>query len=213
MYIDPTILAVATGLVGATGAMIWSYLMASKVAAPRAKRLIVEALTTEGAELKAVREHLINPALEATETRFNEQTASNGDEIAESIESALNARLEAFSNELGPTVSQHVMMAFRQVEAQQAKRTGEFLKQMGIDEQLEGLEEEVRQEAMAQMGPQAQIAMEILNTKIPKKASIIEKTIMQFAKAQAAQLVQGNMMGADTTHVEAPSTSRGFGVR
>lgn len=115
---------------------------------------------------------------------------------------------------IAQVVGRHVEMQFRQIEAQQAKRTGQFLKDMGIDEALGDLEAGAREEAMAALGPQAQVAMEILNTKIPKKASLIEKTVMQFAKAQAAQLVQGQMAGLQGAAVEAPKeVSRGFGVR
>jgi len=113
---------------------------------------------------------------------------------------------------IGQVVSKHMEMAFRQVEAQQAKRTGQFLKEMGVDEQLAGLEEHVREEALAAAGPQAQAMMEILNMKVPKKASIIEKLVMQSAKAQAAQMLQGSF-GATAEVAPSAPVGRGFGVR
>ena len=114
---------------------------------------------------------------------------------------------------IGQVVSKHMEMAFRQVEAQQAKRTGQFLKEMGVDEQLAGLEEHVREEALAAAGPQAQAMMEILNMKVPKKASIIEKLVMQSAKAQAAQMLQGQMPSIGQVESTAPSPRSGIGVR
>ena len=119
---------------------------------------------------------------------------------------------DAMAAAVGPIVTKHMEMAFRQVEAQQAKRTGQFLKEMGVDEQLAGLEEHVREEALAAAGPQAQAMMEILNMKVPKKASIIEKLVMQSAKAQAAQMLQGSF-GATAEVAPSASVGRGFGVR
>ena len=120
---------------------------------------------------------------------------------------------DAMAAAVGPIVTKHMEMAFRQVEAQQAKRTGQFLKEMGVDEQLAGLEEHVREEALAAAGPQAQAMMEILNMKVPKKASIIEKLVMQSAKAQAAQMLQGQMPSIGQVESTAPSPRSGIGVR
>ena len=204
--IDPVLLATATGLIGAVGAMIWSFLMASKVAAPRAAQksrlLLVNILTGATEEdreiLDKVRGSLVRPEVERVLAEIPD---------FEVPEFAIDY------DALGSAVGKHVEMQFRQVEAQKAKLTGQFLKDMGIDEALGDMEEAAREEAMAALGPQAQIAMEILNTKIPKKASLVEKTVMQFAKAQAAQLIQGQMPGqaAQAAPVEAPA--RGFGVR
>ena len=213
--IDPTLLAVATGLIGATGAMIWSYLMASKVAAPRAaaksRLLLVNILTGATEEdkeiLESVRANLVRPEVERV-------TAELEAKIAE-IPDPQDIEIPEIDYEgIAQLVGKHVEMQFRQVEAQQAKRTGEFLRSMGIDEALGELEAGAREEALQALGPQAQVAMEILNTKIPKKASLIEKTVMQFAKAQAAQLVQGQMGGiAQEAPREPVSANRGFGVR
>ena len=214
MYIDPTMLATATGVIGATAAAVWSYLMASRVAAPRAKRLIVEALTSDGPEVNAVREALITPALNASYERIDARTASGAHDVALEVERAVNASYEAFSNEIGPLVSRHIDMALKQAEAQQSKRVGMFLKEMGVDQQLEALEEGVREEALQAMGPTAQIAAEIMSTKIPKKASMVERTIMQFAKAQAASMLSGQVPGQAAGVVESsrPAGS-GIGVR
>ena len=113
---------------------------------------------------------------------------------------------------IGQVVSKHMEMAFRQVEAQQAKRTGQFLKEMGIDDKLKDLEGAAREQAMAQMGIEGQIAMEILEMKVNKKASVVEKLVLQKAKLEAAKMIQGSM-GADETIIQPASVGRGFGVR
>ena len=194
--IDPLMVASLTGIIGAILAATWSFLMAAKVAAPRAasksKLLLVGILTGESEEdkriLGTIQERLIRPEVEkltATLPKFDEESlAIDYAEMAEELKPII-----------GPIVSEHMQMAFRQVEAQQAKRTGEFLKNMGVDEQLKGMEAGMREEALAELGPQAAIMMEILETKIPKKASVVEKLIMQSAKAQAAKMLQG-MAGA-----------------
>ena len=85
---------------------------------------------------------------------------------------------------------------------------------MGIDDQLKGMEEGMKQEALAELGPQAAIMMEILETKIPKKASLVEKVVMQSAKAQAAKILQG-MAGATqgvTQEAAAAAYNPGYGT-
>ena len=200
MYIDPTLLATMTGLIGALAAATWSYLMASKVAAPRAKRMIVDALTHEGPELVAVREHLIQPALDAQRAVAATQTAAGQAAIAAELERIVKANLGALSIDagalaeaIGPQVSTHINMALKQAEAQQGKRIGAFLKDMGLDEQLGELEAGAREQAMAALPAQAQVLMEIMNTKIPKSATTSERVLMQAAKVTAAQLLQGGM--------------------
>jgi len=119
---------------------------------------------------------------------------------------------DAMAAAVGPIVTKHMEMAFRQVELQQAKRTGQFLKEMGIDDKLKDLEGAAREEAMAQMGIEGQIAMEILEMKVNKKASVVEKLVLQKAKLEAAKMIQGSM-GADETIIQPASVGRGFGVR
>lgn len=147
------------------------------------------------------------------ETRVNAQLAKIDAVLAElpDVED-MQLDAEALAAVVGPIVSTHMEMAFRQVEAQQAKRTGQFLKEMGVDEQLRGMEEGMKAEALAEMGPQAAIMMEILETKIPKKASVVEKLIMQSAKAQAAKMLQG-MAGGTTVEASPVGGSGSFGVR
>lgn len=208
--VDPTMLAVATGLIGAAGAMVWSFLMASKVAAPRAAQksrlLLVNILTGASTEDKAILETIRGTLIRPEIERLTEDMPKlDPDDLA--------IDYDEIATRVGPVVSSHMEMAFRQVEAQQAKRTGEFLKEMGIDEHLAGVEESLREEALMAAGPQAQALMEILNMKIPKKASVIEKVVMQTAKAQAAQLLQGGIGLEKAAPAESVSRSSGFGVR
>jgi len=83
---------------------------------------------------------------------------------------------------------------------------------MGVDDKLKDLEGAAREEAMAQMGIEGQIAMEILEMKVNKKASVVEKLVLQKAKLEAAKMIQGSM-GADETIIQPASVGRGFGVR
>ena len=186
MMIDALMWSVMMALGGATGAMIWSYAMARFVAAPRAKKMIVESLTTEGPELVAVREHLIQPALDAQKGVFPEITVPSAEDIASAVEQAVNANL-------GPQISTHVNMALKQMEAQQSKRVGQFLKDTGLDEQLEALEDGVKAEALAQAGPMAQFVAEVMAAKIPKNATTAEKAWLTISKAAAAQMAQSGM--------------------
>ena len=208
--IDPTMLAAATGVIGATLAAIWSFLMAAKVAAPRAakksKLLLVNILTgatpEDQAILGTIQEKLIRPEVErmsAAMPKLDEEAlAIDYDEIAEAV---------------GPIVTKHMEMAFRQVEAQQAKRTQQFLNEMGVDDKLKDLEGAAREQAMAQMGIEGQIAMEILEMKVNKKASVVEKLVLQKAKLEAAKMIQGSM-GAEETIIQPASVGRsGIGVR
>ena len=202
MYIDPTLLATMTGLIGALAAATWSYLMASKVAAPRAKRMIVDALTREGPELVAVREHLIQPALDAQKQAFTAIPMPTAMQIASEVENAVKANLgalsidtEALAQAIGPQISTHVNMALKQMEAQQSKRVGQFLKDAGLEDQLEGMTEAMKEEALAQAGPGAQFLAEIMAAKIPKNATVAEKAWLTISKAAAVQMAQNGMMG------------------
>lgn len=106
---------------------------------------------------------------------------------------ALSIDAGALAEAIGPQVSTHINMALKQAEAQQGKRIGAFLKDMGLDEQLGELEAGAREQAMAALPAQAQVLMEIMNTKIPKSATTSERVLMQAAKVTAAQLLQGGM--------------------
>ena len=212
--IDPMMFATLTGILGAMLAALWSYLMASKVAAPRAKRLIVEALTTDGPEVQAVRAALIQPALDAQYAAFTGQTAAGGTQIASEVENAVNSALEAFNANLGPMMSNHINMALKQAEAQQSKRVGGFLKELGLEDQMAALEDGVREQAMEALPAQAQVLMEIMQTKIPKSATTSERILMQAAKVTAAQLLQGGMAAQLGQPAGAVSElGKGFGVR
>lgn len=122
---------------------------------------------------------------------------------------------EALVAAIGPVVSQHMEMAFHQVEAQQAKRVGAFLKDMDLEGQLGELEEGVRAQAMEALPAQAQVLMDVMNTKIPKSATITEKALLNVSKAVCAQLLQGGMasIAPQRGAVEQAAVSTGFGVR
>lgn len=196
---------VVVGLVLAAG--FWILTQANIIWTKNAlsKRVIAASAETKAEAIDTVR---------AMETRIEAQI-TKVNEIVEALPDVeeLAIDYEEMANNLGPVVSKHMEMAFRQVEAQQSKRTKEFLDGMGITDHLEGLESQAREEALAMAGPQAQALMEILNAKIPKKASVVEKMIMQLAKGQAAQMIQGSFGGVEGSVAEAPSPSRGFGVR
>ena len=204
-------LATMTGIVGALLAALWSFLMASKVAAPRAKRLIVTALTSEGPELQAVRDHLIQPALDAQYAAFTGQTASGGTQIASEVENAVNEALEAFRDEIGPQVANHVTMAINQVKAQETKSLQAQLEELGVP----ALVEEGKAVLAEQMPPQLLQAQRILGMKVSKRYAAehpIEAQAIEMGKLYLMQMMQGQLgLGGAAQSVAADGG--GFGVR
>lgn len=134
-------------------------------------------------------------ALEAQKGTFSAITIPTPDDIASAVEDALNEKLDAFSASLGPMMSNHIGMALKQAEAQQSKRVGQFLQSAGLDEQLEGMSEAAKEQALAMAGPGAQFVAEIMSAKIPKNATLAEKAWLQICKAAAVQMAQSGMMG------------------
>ena len=212
--IDALMWSVMMALGGAMGAMMWSYLMASKVAAPRAKRLIVDALTTEGPEVQAVRAALIEPALEASYARIDAKLGAEGPDIASEVESAVNDALGAFRDELGPMMSTHVYQAVQQVKAQETKALQAQLEELGVG----AVVDEAKGMLAEQLPPQMLQAQRILGMKVSKKYAAehpIEAQALEMGKMYLMQMMQGQLgiaPGAAATQSTAPAT-RGFGVR
>ena len=213
MYVEPTLLATMTGIIGAMPAALWSYLMASKVAAPRAKRLIVSALTNEGPELQAVREHLINPALQAHYDAISAKLEPEGLDIASEVESAVNEALGAFRSELGPVVSEHVMMAVNQVKAQETKSLQAQLEQLGIG----AVVGEAQDAVAAQLPPQLIQAQRLLSMKVSKKYASehpLEAQALEAGKLWIMQMLDAQgMMNGGVPKPVAETETGGFGVR
>ena len=211
---EPYMMAAATGIIGAIGAMIWSFLMASKVAAPRAAKksrlLLVNILTGATDEdkriLETIRGTLVRPEVERMRASMpsidEEALAIDYEELAKELDGVMR-----------PMVAEEISKVVMQQQAQSAKVTGEFLKQMDLDGHLEGLEAEARQAVLDQAGPQAQVLAELADIKIPKRASAVHKAFLNMVKAQALGMVQAQMPGASAP-VEAPvEGNRGIGVR
>ncbi len=215
MYIEPTLLATMTGVIGAMLAALWSYLMASKVAAPRAKRLIVEALTTDGPEVKAVRAALIQPALDAQYAAFTGQTAAGGTQIASEVENAVNEALGAFNEQLGPTISNHVLMAVNQAKAQETKGLQAQLEQLGMGDVIE----EGKAMIMDQLPPGAVAYKRMMESRPSKKwtaehpfeAQLYEGMKVLFSQYAQGQAVLG--LGGAQQAQATEAAGKGFGVR
>ena len=220
--IDPAILASAMALVGATGAMIWSYLMASKVAAPRAKRLIVDALTTEGEELKAVRTALIDPALAASRDEIAREVAVMKQTLAdlpridpEDLSLDYDEMGEGLRPIIGPMVSEHVTMAVNQFKAQETKALQDALNAAGLDEAVEGMGAEAQQAMLQQMNLGQQAAMKIMSMKPSKKwekdhpFGVVGFETFKAAQMQVLSALQGGNAG-NATIENAPSRSAPF---
>jgi len=213
MNIDPVLLATMTGLVGALGAMVWSYLMASRVAAPRAKRLIVEALTHEGPEVVAVRKALIEPALTAQYAAFTAQTAEGGIDIASEVENAINATLGPLEARIGTTVSEHVLMAVNQAKAQETKALQAQLEELGVS----AVVDEAKGMLAESLPPQMLQAQRILGMKVSKRYASehpIEAQALEMGKLYLMQMLQAQgLTGEAPARAVATTEARGFGVR
>jgi hypothetical protein len=213
MYIEPVILSTISLLIGAGGAMVWSYLMASKVAAPRAKRLIVEALTHEGPEVKAVRAALIEPALTAQYAAFTAQTGGEGLDIASEVINAVNATLGPLEARIGPTVSEHVLMAVNQAKAQETKALQAQLEELGVS----AVVDEAKGMLAESLPPQMLQAQRILGMKVSKRYASehpIEAQALEMGKLYLMQMLQAQGLAGEAPARAVASTEvRGFGVR
>jgi len=193
-------LALATGLVGAFGAMVWSYLMASRVAAPRAKRLIVESLRGDTEEARAVRECLVERPLEHAFKRVDllaeRISAVEGmQDTLEGMNDALRDFTEVVNNipkfdkeELADELSDHLRMLLKERESIQAQRTAEVLAE--IEPQFKQLDKEMQAELVGRMDAISQVAYEIMQAKIPKGAGPVTAMLLRQAKILAAQQLE-----------------------
>lgn len=109
--IDPTLLAALTGIIGAILAAIWSFLMAAKVAAPRAaaksKALIIGILTGETKEdqmiLESIRASLVRPEIEkmmASPPEFEIDADAMADRLYAKIQGEKGTAMKALQEEL-----------------------------------------------------------------------------------------------------------------
>lgn len=210
MMIDPTLLAVMTGLIGAIGAMIWSFLMASKIAAPRAaaksKLLLVNILTGATPEdqeiLERVRGSLVRPEVEKVLGAVSD------------VPKELEIDSDALSEALAPLIEERVFRAFNQVKAQEARGLQKQLEELGLDSVVD----EAKGVIAEQLPPEMVQAQRLLNMKVSKRYASehpVEAQALEFGKLYVMQYLQGLMPqnGAATTSKAVSASSNGFGVR
>lgn len=212
--IEPTMLAALTGIVGAALAAIWSFLMAAKVAAPRAatrsKLLLVNILTGATKEdkeiLETIRGSLVRPEVERLMTGMQENAEMEITIPDDQIDALASKMYAMFQGERGN--------AMRQMQKELEPFTGP------INELAEGLMEGAR----AAQSPSDIALMRLLNIELspafkkknPQLAFMIESgkvTLAQLAEIARQSGLAEKMQGGSASEVPISSGRGSFGVR
>ena len=166
--IDATLLAALTGIIGAIGAMVWSFLMASKIAAPRAaeksKLLLVSILTGATPEDKEILERVQNSLVRPVVTEAFNQL---GEQLPDSI-------------------AEHVDMHFKAFQSAEAKNMGKLIEELN----LEGISKEMQEEAIQRLSLGQRATMKVMTLKIPKatrEAHPLSSALFDSSRAEIAQ--------------------------
>ena len=203
--ISAIMLATLTALIGASGAMVWSFLMAAKVAAPKAavkSRLLLVSILTgatpeDEAILETIKGKLIRPEISAA--------------MADMKVELPPLDLESLVEPLGQRMNATLDMKIKSMNAEQANAVRRFLKDQGVS--LGKAETEAEQIMLSQLTDQQLALRKFATMKIPptiKRDHPDWAALITEVRPLAVELIQRRVVGQDTVSVE---STGGIGVR